>query len=496
METLHSATPLLALIAALLGAFLILLTGRKRPNLREFWTIAAAVAQFSLIYSMLPHILHGKIVECTIVELYTGITLRFSVDAFGMIFALLASFLWIIVSVYSIGYMRTLKEHAQTRYFFCFAMALFGATGVALAGNVLTLYMFYEILTIATFPLVAHKETPEALKAARKYLAYLLTGAAFVLFSMAFTYYLTGSIDFVAGGFVAGSGSRDLLRLLFVTFIIGFGSKAAIMPLHEWLPSAMVAPTPVSALLHAVAVVKAGVFCCLRVILYIFGPSLLADLGLWILLAFFVSITIIVANLIALTQDNLKKRLAFSTINNLSLIILGAALLSPDGIRGAMLHISFHGFMKITLFMCAGAIFVATHKENISEMGGIGRKMPITMAAFAIGAAGLTGIPPVCGFISKWYLCLGTLEAGQVIFLFVIIASALLDAAYFFPLIYNAFFQKTAGAPFRRKEAPVLVVAPLVATAALSIIFGIFPNAFLHFFALASRSVQAIMGVL
>jgi multicomponent Na+:H+ antiporter subunit D len=496
METIHSATPLLALIASLFGAFLVLVTGAKRPNLREFWTIAAAAAQFSFIYSMLPPILHGKVVECTIIELYTGITLRFSVDAFGMIFALLASCLWIIVSVYSIGYMRTLKEHAQTRYFFSFAMALFGATGVAMAGNVLTLYMFYEILTIATFPLVAHKETPEALRAGRKYLAYLLTGAAFVLFSMGLTYYLTGSLDFVAGGFITGHGSRGMLQLLFVTFMIGFGSKAAIMPLHEWLPSAMVAPAPVSALLHAVAVVKAGVFCCLRVILYIFGPELLADLGLWILLAFFVSFTVICANLIALTQDNLKKRLAFSTINNLSLIILGAALLSPDGIRGAMLHISFHGFMKITLFMCAGAIFVATHKENISEMGGIGRKMPITMAAFAIGAAGLTGIPPVCGFISKWYLCLGTLEAGQVIFLFVILTSALLDAAYFFPVIYNGFFKKPQGGGRHVDEAPVLVVAPLVATAALSIIFGIFPNAFLHFFALASRSVQAIMGVL
>jgi multicomponent Na+:H+ antiporter subunit D len=496
METVHSATPLLALMASLLGALLILLTGAKRPNLREFWTIAAAVTQCSLIYSMLPHILHGKVVECTIIELYEGINLQFRVDTFGMIFALLASCLWIIVSVYSIGYMRTLKEHAQTRYFFCFAMALFGATGVAMAGNLLTLYMFYEILTIATFPLVAHQETPEALRAGRKYLAYLLTGAAFVLFSMGLTYYLTGSLDFVAGGFVTGHGSRGMLQLLFVTFMIGFGSKAAVMPLHEWLPSAMVAPAPVSALLHAVAVVKAGVFCCLRVILYIFGPEVLAGLGLWILLAFFVSFTVIVANLIALTQDNLKKRLAFSTINNLSLIILGATMLSPDGIRGAMLHISFHGFMKITLFMCAGAIYVKTQKENISEMDGIGRQMPITMAAFAIGAAGLVGIPPVCGFISKWYLCLGTLEAGQIIFLFVIIASALLDAAYFFPLIYNAFFKKTTGETTRRKEAPMLIVAPLVATAAFSIIFCIFPDALLHFFALATKSVQTIMGVL
>lgn len=494
METVQSATPLLALLASFLGAFFILFTGGKRPNLRELWTILAAVTKFAFICSMLPHVLQGKIVEYTIIEIYTGINLQFRVDAFGMIFALLASCLWIVVSVYSIGYMRTLKEHAQTRYFFCFAMALFGATGVAMAGNLLTLFMFYEILTIATFPLVAHKETPEAIKAGRKYLAYLLTGAAFVLFSMGLTYYLTGTLNFAPGGFVAGHGSKELLSLLFVVFIIGFGSKAAVMPIHEWLPSAMIAPVPVSALLHAVAVVKAGVFCCLRVILYIFGPEMLSGLGLWIILAYFVSFTVIFANIIALTQDNLKRRLAFSTINNLAIIILGATLLSSQGIRGAMLHIPFHSFMKITLFMCAGAIYVKTHLENISNMEGIGRQMPITMAAFTIGAAGLTGVPPVCGFISKWYLCLGTLEAQEIVFLMVLLASALLEAAYFFPIIYSAFFKRPTFVKSKFDEAPVLVVAPIVITAIGALLFGLFPDAFIHFFKLAVLSTQDILG--
>jgi len=494
METIHTATPLLALLASLIGAFLILFTGGKRPNLREFWTILAAVTKFAVICSMLPPILQGKIIEYTVIEIYKGITLQFRVDTFGMIFALLASCLWVVVSVYSIGYMRTLKEHAQTRYFFCFALALFGATGVALAGNVFTLYMFYEILTVATFPLVVHKETPEAIKAGRKYLAYLLTGASFILFSMGLTYYLTGTLDFAPGGFVAGHGSKELLSLLFVAFIIGFGSKAAIMPLHEWLPSAMIAPAPVSALLHAVAVVKAGVFCCLRVILYIFGPEVLSDLGLGITLAFVVSFTVIFANIIALTQDNLKRRLAFSTINNLSIIILGAALLSSQGIKGAMLHIPFHGFMKITLFMCAGAIYVKTRLENISAMGGIGRQMPITMAAFTIGAAGLIGIPPVCGFISKWYLCMGTLEAQEIVFLVVLLASALLDAAYFFPVIYGAFFKHSKGIKPTFDEAPVLVVAPIIITAIGTLLFGLFPDAFIHFFQLAALSAQNILG--
>jgi multicomponent Na+:H+ antiporter subunit D len=494
MEVVYSISPLLAMLASLMGAILILFAGERNRNLREFWTILASVVKFSILSSMAPLILDGKTIEYTIVNICPGVYLQFRVDAFGMIFALLASGLWIAVSIYSIGYMRGLKEHAQTRYFFCFAMAIFGAVGAALSANLLTLYMFYEILTISTFPLVAHKETPDAIKAGRKYLAYLLTGAAFVLFSIGLTYCLTGSLDFVAGGFVGGHGSRNLLRLLFITFIIGFGSKAAVMPIHEWLPSAMIAPTPVSGLLHAVAVVKAGVFCCLRVILYVFGPNLLSDLGIWLILAYFVSFTVIMANLIALTQDNLKRRLAFSTINNLSIIILGAALLSSNAIKGSMIHIPFHGFMKITLFLCAGSIYVKTHKELISEMDGIGRLMPFTMGSFTIGALGLTGIPPVCGFISKWYLCLGAIEAKQLIFLSVFLISALLDAAYFFPIVYGSFFKKPNGMNPRFNEAPLLVVVPIVVTAIFSIIFFVFPNAFLSFFKMATMATQDILG--
>jgi len=492
METVYSPLPLFALSASLVGAFLILFTGSKKPNLREFWTMLASVAQFIFIYSMLAYTLQGKIVEYTIIEIYKGIALQLRVDAFGMIFALLSSSLWIVVSFYSIGYMRSLDEHAQTRYFFCFAIALFGATGVALSGNLLTLYMFYEILTISTYPLVAHKETPEAIKAGRKYLAYLLTGAAFVLFSISFTYYLTGTLDFVAGGFLKGHGSPEVLRIIFASFIIGFGTKAAIMPLHEWLPSAMVAPTPVSALLHAVAVVKAGVFCVLRVILYIFGPKVLSDLNIWLILAYVISFTVIFANIIALTQDNLKRRLAFSTINNLAIIILGASLLTSDSLRGAILHIPFHGFMKITLFMCAGAIYIKTRKELISEMDGIGREMPVTMAAFTIGTAGLVGIPPVCGFISKWYFCMGALQAKEILFLFVFLVSALLDAAYFFPIVYNAFFKRGNMKPLRFNEAPFLVVAPLIITAIFSVIFCIFPDLFLKFYSITTLVVKTI----
>jgi multicomponent Na+:H+ antiporter subunit D len=494
MGMIISPLPLYAVLIPLIGALLILMSGDRRRNLREFWTIMASVGEFVCVCAMIPQALQGTVVRYALFEVYQGLSVELRVDPFGMIFALLASSLWIAVSLYSIGYMRSLREHAQTRYFFCFAIAIFGATGVALSGNLLTLYMFYEILTISTFPLVAHKETPEAMKAGRKYLVYLLTGAAFVLFSMGFTYYLTGTLDFKAGGFLEGSGSQAVLTIVFFAFIIGFGTKAALMPLHEWLPSAMIAPTPVSALLHAVAVVKAGVFCVLRVILYVYGPKLLTDLAVWLILAYGVAFTVIFANIVALTQDNLKRRLAFSTINNLAVIVLGASLLSPDSVKGALLHIPFHGFMKITLFMCAGAIYVKTHKELISEMGGIGKRMPVTMAAFTIGTAGIVGIPPVCGFISKWYLCLGTLQAKELIFLFVFLASALLDAAYLFPIIYGAYFKKANGNAQRIDEAPISMIAPIIVAALLSVILGIFPDLFFKFLTLAGLAVKTVFG--
>jgi multicomponent Na+:H+ antiporter subunit D len=266
------------------------------------------------------------------------------------------------------------------------------------------------------------------------------------------------------------------------------------MPLHEWLPSAMVAPTPVSALLHAVAVVKAGVFCCLRVILYVFGPTTLADLNLWTILAMVVSFTVIAANLFALTQDNLKRRLAFSTINNLAVIILGASLITFESVRGALLHLPFHGFMKITLFMCAGAIYVTTKKEQISDMDGVGREMPVTMAAFTIGAAGLVGIPPVCGFLSKWYLCLGALEAGEIMFLFVFLASALLDAAYFFPIIFHAFFRPVSGGTGKVREAPFLMAVPLAVTGLFCLVLFVSPDALFHFYRLGDLVVKSLFG--
>jgi multicomponent Na+:H+ antiporter subunit D len=495
METTVSIRPLLAVLVTLIGAMLILFTGERNRNLREFWTILASVVKFSIVLSMIPFVLRGQMLEFTIIQLTPGVALQFRVDQFGLFFGILASALWIATSVYSIGYVRGLNEHAQTRYFFNFALCLSATMGIAFAGNLLTLFIFYEILTVSTYPLVAHKETEDAIMGGRKYLAYTLTAGVVILFGTIFIYTLTGTLDFKPGGFLLGHGSSATLIFLFAILILGFGVKAAIMPLHEWLPTAMIAPTPVSALLHAVAVVKAGVFGCLRIILYVFGPELLHQLNLWLVLAYFAAFTIIVSGLYALAQDNLKRRLAFSTINNLSIIVMGAALLTPSSITGSIFHMGSHGFMKITLFFVAGAIFVKTRKENISQLDGIGRQMPLTMGAFAIGAMGIAGTPPICGFISKWYLAMGTLEAKEAVFLFVLLISALLDVAYFFPIIYNSFFKAPKEeVNLHFDEASMKMVVPLMITAIISLILGLFPNAFFRFFTIASMAAERILG--
>ena len=470
-------TPLFVILCPLIAAPLILLLG-KWPNVREGVAITAGIATFSLVLSMINPILNGDVIRISFQTLLPGVEIGFKVDAFGMLFALTSSSLWILVTIYSIGYMRSLKEHAQTRFFFSFALAIFGALGIAMSANLVTMFIFYEILTVSTYPLVIHDQTAEALSAGHKYFAYLLTSGCFFLFGVMLVYYLTGTMDFTNGGIAALAALEPAhkwtLIILFFCFLLGF-LKAAWMPFHSWLPSAMVAPTPVSALLHAVAVVKAGVFGIVRIVCYIYGVDLMTSLGLGLALACIAAFTMIISNLFAIAQDNLKRRLAYSTINQLSYILLGAALLTPDGVKGAMMHIPFHGYMKITLFLCAGAIMVATGKKNISEMAGIGKTMPVTMMAFSICALGMCGIPPAVGFISKWFLCMGSWETYSVYspFLFVLLIASLLDVVYFFPIIHTAFFKDPEGVVGEPevKEAPPSVVIPLAITAIFSVIF-------------------------
>ncbi|KUK29933.1 MAG: Multisubunit sodium/proton antiporter, MrpD subunit [Methanosarcinales archeaon 56_1174] len=474
MEAITSATPALAVLVSLVAAALILLTGRH-PNLRESVSVGASLIKFAIVASMMPTVLAGTLIEFKVVDILPNLPIMFRVDAFGMVFGLTASFLWILTTLYSMGYMRSLEEHSQTRYYFCFAIALSSAMGIAFAANLVTLFIFYELLTVSTYPLVVHSETPEAMSAGRKYLLYLLTAEVFLLFSTIAVYFYTGTTDFAFGGILEGHDIPvNIIRLLFITFMIGC-TKAAFMPLHSWLPTAMIAPTPVSALLHAVAVVKAGVFTAVRIILYIFGVNLMQETGLALAMAYFVSFTIITASIFALTQDNLKMRLAYSTVSQLSYIVLGVCMLTPAGIVGGMYHIVNHALMKITLFFCAGAIFVATGKKNISDMGGVGKFMPITMLAFFIASMGMIGIPPSIGFLSKWFISLGAMEAHQAFFAFVMVASGILNAAYFLPIVYTAFFNKPKeGEQFT--EAPMIMVVPLLITALLTLTLGIAPQ--------------------
>jgi multicomponent Na+:H+ antiporter subunit D len=487
--------PFLAVMVSMAAVPLILLSS-KSPNTREFWTLAAAFVKFLLVFSLLPAALEGRIAEFTIVQIAPGINLALRVDPMGIFFALVASGLWILTSFYSIGYVRGAHEKKQTRYFASFAICLSATIGIAFSANLLTFLIFYEILTLATYPLVVHKETDEAYRSGRMYLIYALSAGVLLIAAIGWTYTMAGTIDFRPGGLLAGVIQDPwVAKILFLLFMAGVGVKAGIMPLHSWLPRAMVAPTPVSALLHAVAVVKSGVFGVIRIVGFVFGPEVMQTFGLNLILAVLAGTTILVASLIALKQDNLKARLAYSTVGHLSYIVLGVALISVDGFTGGIMHLANHATMKITLFFCAGAIYVNLHKTEISQLDGIGKAMPWTMGMFTIGALGLAGVPPINGFVSKWFLCLGALAADQLIIVGIFVVSGLLNAAYFFPIIHRAFLRKGDHSISHHGEAPLLMVVPICIVGVLSLLFGFFPNMMFNFYDLASTVAGSIMHV-
>lgn len=485
MDSSQDFRLLLAILAPLAGAALVMANAR-RPNLRETISFLAAVALFGTVAWMVPDVLEGKRLRFTLFELLPGLSFSLRADAMSMIFAVSASFLWVLTVFYSAGYMRGLQEHEQTRFNTCFALALFGAVGCAFSDNLLTLYLFYELVSICTYPLVAHHQDEESYEGARKYIAYLTaTAKGLVLPAMVLIYVLSGTLDFstnISTGILPADANRWVVTALYACCILGF-AKNGVMPFHNWLPSAMVAPTPVSALLHAVAVVKVGVFSTVRVMLYVFGVDTMDALNLGLPTAYFVSVTIVVASIVALSKDNLKARLAYSTVSQLSYIILGVALLTPAGIQGGLLHIANHAFAKITLFFCAGAIYVATHKKNISEMSGLGRVMPFTFGAFALASLSMIGAPPVAGFVSKWYLLNGAWDAHSLTVVLVLLVSTLLNTAYFAPVVYQGFFGRPAADDHGHSsgEAHPSMVIPLTITAVISVVIGLYPGFFMRF---------------
>ena len=442
-------------VVPLLGALAVVLAG-SRPNLREAMSLGAGVVLLALVVRLLPRALSGDWPTTVLAEPIPGLSLAFSAEPLGMLFGLIASFLWIVTTVYSIGYMRGHGEAHQTRFYAFFAVAMGCTMGVAFADNLFTLFVFYEVLTLSTYPLVTHAGTQEARQGGRTYLGILMaTSMGFLLLAVVWTWKLTGNVSFTSGGILGGAASPLVIGVLFALYVFGIG-KAALMPFHRWLPAAMVAPTPVSALLHAVAVVKAGVFAILKITVYIFGLDLLRDTGVTDWLLWVAAFTILVASVIALRQDNLKARLAYSTISQLSYIVMGALLVNSTALAGSTLHLATHAFGKITLFFCAGAILVASHKTKVSQLDGLGRQMPWTMGAFFLASLSIVGLPPMGGMWGKWYLALGAIDAGYVVLVGVLMVSTLLNIAYLIPVPIRAFLGKAdAGGEIQIREAPI-----------------------------------------
>jgi multicomponent Na+:H+ antiporter subunit D len=466
----------LTLLIPSLGGIAIACAGRH-PNLREAITLITASVLFAVVINLLQEVSGGGEPTLALIEVVPGLPLMLKVEPLGMLFGCVASGLWIVNSLYSFGYMRGTNEANQTRFYICFAIAIASSMGIAFAGNMFTLFIFYEILTISTYPLVAHKQNAEARSGARLYLGLLIgTSIGFQLVAIIWTWVAAGTLDFTIGGILRDKIDPTMLPILLALYMFGIG-KAALMPFHRWLPAAMVAPTPVSALLHAVAVVKAGVFTVLKVVIYIFGIELLSETGASGWLIWVASFTLLAASLVAISKDNLKARLAYSTISQLAYIVLGAALASGLGILGGAMHIATHALGKITLFMCAGAIYVATHKTEISDMRGLGRTMPFTFAAFCIGALSIIGLPPLAGTWSKWYLALAAADSGLILVVAVYMVSSLLNVAYLMPIVARGFYAPTsettpqavgaAVTPGRGPiaEAPLLCVLPPCLTA-------------------------------
>ena len=482
----------LSIILPILATLGIVATGRN-PNLREAVTIGASLVLLYFVIHLYQGMQLGESINAHWGELLPGLQISFNIEPLGMLFALIASFLWLITTIYSIGYMRSHKEQNQTRFYACFAIAIGSVMGIAFASNLFTLFIFYEVLTLSTYPLVTHAGTEKAKKGGRIYLGILLsTSIVFFLLAIISTWFVAGDLNFKPGGVFDANVDKTVAGTILVLFIFGIG-KAAIMPFHRWLPAAMVAPTPVSALLHAVAVVKAGVFTVLKICIYIFGIDLLAVLPSTQFLLYLAGASILLASLVAMRQDNLKARLAYSTVSQLGYITLGALLASSAGIMGSSMHIATHAFGKITLFFCAGAILVAAHKSNISEMRGLGRQMPITMAAFFIASLSIIGVPPTGGTWSKWYLLMGTIETEQLLLMGILMISSLLNIAYLLPIPFHAFFSadKTSSSSVGIKEAPLPSLIALCITTVGCVILFVYPQ---PLFELA-KAILTVQGI-
>lgn len=412
------------------------------------------------------------------------------IDMIGLVFCFLVSILWIFTSIYSTEYMS--HERKANRFFVFFTATLGVTIGISFSGNLITLYLFYELLTLVTFPLVIHAGNENALKSGYKYLIYSFAGAASSLFGMLLVFSKTQSLDFIAGGLIQSIDTQETIYYLtaYMLIFLGFGVKAGLVPFHSWLPSAMIAPTPVSALLHAVAVVKSGIFSLTRITYFIFGPLAIIAIKGNIFALIFILLTILTGSFLAIHQNNLKKRLAYSTISQLGYIMLGLVVFNPDSFAGGMLHMIFHALIKITLFFCVGAIMHITHKTEINEIQGLGKQQPKLMWCFSLSAISLIGIPPTNGFVSKWYLATGGLQYGSIMVPIVLLLSALLTAGYLFPIISTAFFKPIPEGEPSYKEPPSMMLIPIMVLTGIVLITGLFPNPIIDVLNIISHQIM------
>jgi len=469
--------PLLMVASSLLPGLIIFALPEKGVRLRTVLNLAGALLKLLLVGWMLWGVYHGHHYE-TRLPLLPGLELVLRAGPLALLFVSLSTVLWLVTTVYAIGYLEG-SPH-RSRFFGFFSLCVTATVGVALAGNLITFLLFYELLTLATYPLIVHRGTEEAHRAGQTYLRYTIFGGALLLLGTVWLYSLTGTLEFTPRGFVGGLSEQyhPALMIIFTLLIAGLGVKAALVPLHGWLPQAMIAPAPVSALLHAVAVVKAGAFGIVRVVYDVFGVEFSASLGLLAPLMWLAAFTIIYGSLRALFQDDLKRRLAYSTVSQVSYIALGVAIAGPIATIGGVVHLVHQGLMKITLFFCAGNLAETLGIHKVSEMNGVGRRMPWTMSAFTIGAFGMIGAPPIAGFISKWYLGLGALDAGHAWIILVLAGSSLLNAAYFLPILHRAWFMKPAESwpeehDFGHKETAWTLLLPPIVTAAMALAAGL-----------------------
>ncbi len=473
---MNAALLLPAIVALPFATALGVIASRRHPALRDGITILGGILTLGLAATLAAEVPRDLSARVVLAEPIPGIPLALALESLGLLFTLVAGFLWPVTSLYAMGYMTAHKERHQTRFYAAFAVSIGATLGIALAANMLTLFLFYELLTLATYPLVTHAGDRRARRAGRVYLGLLMgTSIVLMLPAMVWTWQLTGTLAFTGGGVLAGRASDGMLSVLLLLYVLGTG-KAALMPFHRWLPRAMVAPTPVSALLHAVAVVKAGVFTILKVAVYLFGIDLVGELAASHWLSLLAAATVLLASLIAMAQDNIKARLAYSTVSQLGAIVLGAMLGVASGVIGSSMHIAMHAFAKITLFFCAGAILVAAHKTRVSELDGLGRRMPWTFGAFLIGALSIVGLPPFGGVWSKWMLVQGGVDAGLWWATAVLLVSALLNMVYLASIPLRAFFSAPVPQDAHIGEAPAACLVPILITAAGCVLLFLFPE--------------------